>query len=114
MQDNDKPVLVYTTYPNVEAAEKAGRGLVETGLAACVNIIPGMTSIYRWEGVLQRDSEVVMVIKTRSSLGDAVVAQVKAEHPYTTPAALILPLVGGSADYIDWLLRETSRPQDQS
>lgn len=112
MQDDDKPVLVYTTYPNAEAAEKTGTSLVEAGFAACVNIIPGMTSIYRWEGSLQRDSEIVMVIKTCSSLADAVIETVKAQHPYTTPAALILPITGGSKDYINWLLRETATPKD--
>ena len=56
MHENDKPVLVYSTFPSLDAAEAAGRELVERRLAACVNILPGMTSIYRWEGAIARDS----------------------------------------------------------
>ena len=71
MQENDKPVLIYSTFPSPEAAEAVGRELVEGRLAACVNILPGMTSIYRWEGAIARDSEAVMIIKTRRDLGGA-------------------------------------------
>ena len=108
MQENDKPVLVYSTFPSAGAAEKAGEGLVEQRLAACVNIIPGMTSIYRWEGKCQRDSEAIMIIKTRADLIDAVIAEVKRMHAYSNPALLAVPLLGGSSDYLDWLMRETT------
>ena len=108
MQENDKPVIVYSTFPSVTAAEAIGERLVEQKLAACVNILPGMTSIYRWEGKIARDSEAVMIIKTRASLTDAVIAAVTAEHPYTNPALLVLPVDGGAGAYLAWLFDETS------
>lgn len=109
MQENDKPVLVYTTFPSGEVAETVGRQLVEQRLAACVNILPGMTSIYRWQGKIERDSEVVMIIKTRASLAEAVMGAVKARHPYANPALLVLPVEAGGALYVDWLFAETEQ-----
>jgi periplasmic divalent cation tolerance protein len=108
VQKNDKPVLIYSTFPSTETAEQAGRRLVEAQLAACVNVIAGMTSVYRWQGKIERGSEAVMIIKTRASLVDAVMAQVKAQHPYTNPALLVLPVEGGSGDYLAWLMEETA------
>jgi periplasmic divalent cation tolerance protein len=61
----ERPVLVYTTYPSLVEAEQAGRYLVENGLAACVNILPGMRSIYRWQGKVEHAEEAVMIVKTR-------------------------------------------------
>ena len=107
MQQNDKPVLVYSTFPTAEAAELVGAHLVEQRLAACVNVLAPMTSIYRWEGKVVRDSEAVMIIKTRASLAEAVIAAVRGRHSYTNPALMIIPLEGGSADYIEWLLGST-------
>jgi periplasmic divalent cation tolerance protein len=109
VQENDKPVLVYSTFPSGEVAETMGRQLVEQRLAACVNILPGMISIYRWEGQIARDGEVVMIIKTRARLAQAVMSAVKAEHPYTNPALLVIPVEAGAALYLDWLLKETTQ-----
>ncbi len=110
MQENDKPVLIYSTFPSADAAEAVGRKLVERRLAACVNILPGMTSIYRWEGAIARDNEAVMVIKTRRSLAERVIAEVKPLHPYANPALIVLLIDGGAADYTGWLLAETDEP----
>jgi periplasmic divalent cation tolerance protein len=107
VQENDKPVLVYSTFPTAEAAELVGTHLVEQRLAACVNVIAPMTSIYRWEGKIVRDTEAVMIIKTRKSSTEAVIAAVKSRHSYTNPALVVIPLDGGSADYIAWLLEST-------
>ncbi len=109
MQENDKPVLIYSTFPTAEAAEAVGRALVEAGLAACINILAPMTSIYMWEGKIARDTEAVMIIKTRSSLAPAALDFVKERHTYTTPALLTIALEGGSAQYLDWLMQETAR-----
>jgi periplasmic divalent cation tolerance protein len=110
VQENDKPVLIYSTFPSPEAAEAVGRELVERRLAACVNILPGMTSIYRWEGTIARDSEAVMIIKTRQSLVARVIGEVKARHSNTNPALVVLPIIEGSADYLRWLGEETGPP----
>ncbi len=103
----DEPVLLYTTYPSVVEAGKAVRKLVEAGLAACVNVIPGMHSIYRWQGKIEDAEEAVMIIKTRTSLAEKVTAEVKAGHAYDTPAVLVLPILGGSQPYIEWIMKET-------
>lgn len=107
MQENDKPVLIYATFPSVDLAEKTGNGLVERRLVACVNIIPGMISIYNWKGARQRDAETVMIIKTRTLLADAVIREVRALHPYENPALLMLPVSGGSQAFLDWIMSET-------
>jgi periplasmic divalent cation tolerance protein len=105
----DRPVLVYTTYPSLVEAEKAGRSLVESRLAACVNILPGMVSLYRWQGKIERADEVVMIVKTRPELAERVKAEVAASHPYEVPAILFLPTEGGGEPYIDWILAETAQ-----
>ena len=80
----DRTVFVYTTYPSAVEAEKAGQALVGERLAACVNILPGMISVYRWQGAVERADEAVMIVKTRASLAEPVCAAVKAGHPYDT------------------------------
>lgn len=107
MIENDKPVLIYSTYPSLEAAEAAGAALVDQALAACVNILPGMVSIYLWEGARHREQEAVMIIKTRAGLAEAVVAAARGSHPYTNPALLVVPVEGGSADFCGWILAQT-------
>ena len=114
MQENDKPVLVYSTFPSAEAAETIGRELVEQRLAACVNILPAMTSIYRWEGAITRDAEAVMLIKTRRSRATRVMDAVRARHSYENPALLVLEVAGGAPDYLRWLLEGTAGPGPDS
>lgn len=111
MEQNDKLVLVYTTFPNVEEAEAAGAALVTARLAACVNIIPGMTAVYEWEGQLHRDREVVMIVKTCEALSADVMTAIKATHSYDNPALLVLPVQSGSQDYVSWLLAQTNAPK---
>jgi len=103
----ERAVFVYTTYPSIVEAETAGRALVEERLAACVNILPGMISHYRWEGAVERGEEVVMLIKTRATLAEAVRAAVKARHSYSTPAILVLPIESVDHTYLAWIMAET-------
>jgi periplasmic divalent cation tolerance protein len=103
----ERAVFVYTTYPAVVEAERAGRTLVERRLAACVNILPGMISLYWWQGKIDRGDEVVMIIKTRASLAEAVRAAVKEMHSYTTPAILVLPIESVDPAYHAWIVAET-------
>ena len=105
----ERVVFVYTTYPALVEAERAGRLLVERGLAACVNILPGMISCYRWEGQIERGEEVVMIIKTRASLTETVRCTVKENHSYKTPAIIMLPTDGGDPEYVEWILEHTAR-----
>jgi periplasmic divalent cation tolerance protein len=104
----ERAVFVYTTYPSTVEAERAGRALVERRLCACVNILPGMISHYRWQGTIERGEEVVMIIKTRASLAECVGAAVKEMHSYTTPAILVLPLESVDQAYLEWLVTETA------
>src|ERR1700758_525207 len=110
MTANQRAVFVYTTYPSVVEAERAGRTLGERRLCACVNILPGMVSLYWWQGAIERGEEVVMIIKTRAALADAVRAAVRQLHSYTTPAILVLPIETVDPDYKQWLLTESKQP----
>ena len=107
MSESAKFVMLYTTHPSLAEAERIGRAVLEARLAACVNILPGMISHYWWQGAIERGEEVVMIIKTRASLAEAVRAQVKAMHSHTTPAILVLPIEGGEPAYLEWLMKET-------
>jgi periplasmic divalent cation tolerance protein len=100
--------LVYATFPAWDVADAIGSALVSSRLAACVNIIPGITSIYEWQGKLQRDAEVVMVIKTVTSRSAAVVASIAQSHPYDNPAIVVLPVDGGSAEFLRWIGAQTA------
>lgn len=112
-QDSKSPdaraALIYTTYPSRAEAERAGQALVEQRLCACVNILPGMVSIYWWQGAIERGAEVVMFIKTRTSLVESVRVAVKEMHSYSTPAFLVLPVESVDQAYLDWLMAETAR-----
>ena len=110
MDENDKPVLIYSTFPSPAEAERVGGALVDRGLAACVNILPGMTAIYVWQGKRQREAEAVMIIKTRAGLADTVIAEARKLHPYTNPALVVLPIAGGSEDFLHWIAEQTAKP----
>jgi periplasmic divalent cation tolerance protein len=105
----ERAVLVYTTWPSIVEAERAGRAIVEKRLAACVNILPGMISHYWWQGKIERGEEAVMLVKTRASLAEAVRQEVKALHSYDVPAIMVLPVENVDADYYRWILEETGR-----
>jgi len=108
MENADRPVLIYTTFPSLEEAKRVGAALVAARLAACINMFPGMISIYEWEGTPEEANEVAMIIKTRSGLADQVVAETKRLHPYEVPALLVLPTEGGSVEYCAWIASETA------
>ena len=105
--NTDRAVFVYTTWGSTVEAEQAGRALVERRLAACVNILPNMVSLYWWEGKIERGEEAVMIVKTRASLAGAVEAAVKELHSYATPAILTIPLESVEQTYLGWIMAET-------
>ena len=105
----ERAVLVYTTWPSIVEAERAGRTMVERRLAACVNILPGMISHYWWEGKIERAEEVVMIAKTRATMAGPVCGAVKELHSYTTPAIMVLPVETVDPDYHAWIVRESSQ-----
>lgn len=107
MPANNKPVLIYGTFADLEEARRIGGDLVDRHLAACVNILPPINSIYVWQGKREEATEVPMLIKTRADLAEAAIAHVRACHSYDNPALLTLPVDGGSADFIAWITAQT-------
>jgi len=103
----DGPVLVYTTWPTLISAEQAGRSFVEDGLAACINIFPGMISIYIWNDAVQRDGETVMIIKTISNYVEPLRQAVRACHSYDVPAFLVVQTVDADPGYAAWISAAT-------
>jgi periplasmic divalent cation tolerance protein len=101
------PTIVYVTASSREEALKIGRHAVEQRLAACANVIPGVTSVYWWEGKVQEEGEVSLILKTRRDLIDRLVAAVKALHSYTCPCVVAVPLAGGNPAFLDWIVKET-------
>jgi periplasmic divalent cation tolerance protein len=99
--------LIYTTFPSKSEAKKAGRTLVESGLAACVNIFPKMTSLYVWEGEFQESREAAMLIKTAKERSADVLAEVKRLHPYSLPARLLIAVDGGGDDFLQWIRNQS-------
>ena len=100
--------VVFVTAPDAGVAERLARGLVEERLAACVNLIPGIRSFYRWKGAVQDDAEVLLVVKTRADRLEALASRVQELHPYELPEILGLPIIGGSQAYLDWIRTESS------
>ncbi len=98
-------VFVYVTHPDADAALALGRKLVEEGLAACANVLPGMKTVYRWQERIEEGTEAVMIVKTRADLMTALQARIVSEHPYDCPCIAALPVAGGSPDYLDWISR---------
>jgi len=111
MRNDDRPVLIYTTLPSLAEAKRVGGALVAARLAACVNMFPGMISIFEWQGAREEASEVAMIIKTRAALAESVMAETKRLHPYELPALLVLPTEGGSTDYCGWIAAQTESPE---
>ena len=95
--------LVYMTAGTIEEARLIGEALVAEQLAACVNLIDGMTSLYRWEGQVRRDSETVIIAKTTENLVIALTDRVKALHSYDCPCIVALPIDAGNVEFLDWI-----------
>lgn len=101
-------IVVLVTVGSRESALRIGRSLVEEHLAACCNVIPGVTSIYRWEGEICEDEELILVLKTRRSQLDLLKSRVAELHEYEVPEIIALPINDGSAAYLNWVREETS------
>jgi periplasmic divalent cation tolerance protein len=104
----DEFVFVYMTTGSLEEARMIGRRLVEARLAACANIVPGMESIYHWQGGVEAAQETVLIAKTRAVLVDQLTAKVRELHSYDCPCVVTLPITGGNPAYLRWLGSETT------
>lgn len=105
MQDQVRIVLC--TVPNEGVAETLARALLEERLAACVNILPGVRSMYRWQGEIEDDRELLLVIKTQADRYQQLEQRIRALHPYQVCEVLSFDVVEGSKPYVDWLISET-------
>jgi len=105
----DQFIVVLITAPSPEVGEQIAAALLEQKLAACVNILPAVQSIYTWQGTVQNDREVLLVVKSRAALfAERLVPAVKAVHPYEVPEIIALPILMGSQSYLDWIAAETT------
>lgn len=97
---------VVTTAPDADVAESLAMRIVEERLAACANVVPGVTSVFWWEGTVQRESEVLVVFKTTEAAYPALRERIGQLHPYDVPEVLAFPVPRGSSDYLGWVVRE--------
>lgn len=104
----DSVRTVLMTAPDPEVAERLAEELVKARLAACANLVPGVTSVYRWKGAVERASEVLMVLKTTENRLPALVERAAGLHPYDVPEVLALPVDEGYGPYLRWVAEETS------
>ena len=100
-------IIVLVTCPDKENANKISSSLIEKKLAACVNTITNVESIFRWKGKIEKSSENLLIIKSKKRLLKKLITDVQQNHPYQLPEILALPIIGGSKAYIDWLNNET-------
>ncbi|XP_045446759.1 protein CutA homolog [Melitaea cinxia] len=101
--DADKYSVAYVTVPSTDVGKTIGHGLVKNKLAACVNIIPQVTSIYEWKNEINEDSEALLMIKTRTSLVDKLTDFVRSNHPYEVCEVISLPIKNGNPPYLKWI-----------
>jgi periplasmic divalent cation tolerance protein len=101
-------VIILTTVPSTDVGEEIGRTLVDERLAACVNVLPPMTSLYRWKGTVHRDAECQVLIKTAGSRVDALQERLGDLHPYDLPEFIVIPIEGGDPAYLAWIVEQTS------
>lgn len=108
MSENDAKVLIYITTETPEEAREIAAALIGERLAACANIIDGMTSIYHWQGRIEEGTETILVAKTRDTLVERLTARVRTLHSADCPCVVALPLTGGNPEFLTWIGQETS------
>lgn len=101
-------VTIYVTTDSEDIAVHMATALVKERLVACVNVETGVRSIYEWDGIIQLDNEVTLLLKTTSEAADKVVARVTEMHSYDVPCITVSPIIGGNADYLAWVKKQVS------
>ena len=101
------PKFVYVTVESPDEARILARDVVERKLAACANILPGVTSIYRWKGIIQEDSETVLILKSTADNIAALTEAIRENHSYDCPCIVALPIEGGNTGFLEWIDQET-------
>jgi len=103
----DQALVVLVTASSVDEARQIAQGLLDSRLAACVNVVP-VESLFRWEGAIQHEAEALMIIKTRAGAFDRLAQAIKAAHSYDVPEIIALPIAAGSAEYLKWIEDEVT------
>jgi periplasmic divalent cation tolerance protein len=107
-------IVIFITAPTLEKGEEIARALVTQGIAACVSIVPRIKSIYSWEGRICEEEEVLLLVKSRTSLFPAIRDRVKSLHSYDVPEIIALPISDGLPEYLDWLNNATQVPRERT
>ena len=105
----DQALLVLTNVPDLQCAQLVARTLVEARLAACVNLLPAVQSIYRWQGQIEEATEITLLIKTTSQQVDSLQKAIVRLHPYDVPEIIATPIVAGYTPYLHWIDTETAK-----
>ena len=113
MNTSQKLCWVYITAGSIEEAKNIGQKLVEKNMAACVNLLENMTSIYKWENKLEEGHEVVMIAKTRKTLMPKLIETVNSLHSYDCACIIELPIQGGNPEFLNWIETETEVPEEK-
>src|SRR5882672_1823164 len=100
------PVVVLSAVGAPPDAQRIARALVEERLAACVNVVPGVVSVYRWKGAVEQEGELILVIKTMAQQVDALKARLLELHPYELPEVVVIPIGGGHQAYLEWIAQQ--------
>jgi periplasmic divalent cation tolerance protein len=102
-------ISVYIVAADMAEANRIAEALIQDRLAACVNILGAIRSVYRWQGVVERADEIAMIAKSRADLFEALAARIRALHSYDIPAIVAWPIIAGDAAYLDWIRAETAQ-----
>jgi len=105
------PHVVLCTVPDRDTATRIARTLVSEHLAACVNIVPGITSVYRWAGAIEETGELLLIIKTSQAVFEALKSSIRDLHPYELPEIIAVPLEDGLPEYLDWITTSLEGPR---
>jgi periplasmic divalent cation tolerance protein len=111
---DEQVVLVTSTFDDEAAALDLADGVVRSRLAACAQVEGPITSVYRWDGQVQREHEWRLVCKTRATLADALTQKIQREHSYAVPEVVITPILGGNPEYLGWVVDETRSPSAEA
>jgi periplasmic divalent cation tolerance protein len=103
MDEKTGHIVVLITTSSMAEAQVIGRALVEGRVAACVNIVPGLRSLFRWQGTIEEQEETLMLVKSRREYLPSILETVKRLHSYTVPEVVALPILDGSSDYLSWI-----------
>jgi periplasmic divalent cation tolerance protein len=108
----EQAILVFTNVADVSTAQTLAHRLIEQNLAACVNQLPGVQSIYRWQGVIEQASEITLLIKSTQARYEELENAIRNMHPYQLPEIIALPIVAGFPPYLSWIAQETQKDID--